>query len=1011
MDLIEEKLRSGLPHPQTLKHEQFHNLIKTGRVQGHITEKTDGMAFEVGHDENGPYTRTSHSDRMRHSGGYFEAAQKKFGADANPELSNRFADIHNALTGNKKLMGYLKQRHMETGQPASFKGEIFHRASGHEEGGKVTFVGTSYDTKHMGSKGMFVVHSKLPENRNHDITHMHQYNNKEITFNHDIPDTHHTIDVDVSKQLKDYQGLNHGLLSSRKTPKNKVEKEAEEGKLRGIADEVHAKLYNVTSKIKPKWGDEVEGHVIHPHSENADAPRIKIMDYEGFRARKAEKGPKYEDVREDWRYYIPFVRYNYLFEGGNVKIGEQGAEPITADKRSSRATDIHVMLRGMNKASNHELFGEHENALKSGTAFAGSTRHMMNTTGIHDREIKKYKPTFGDVDIQVPHTSKETVKNLLTPGSKHGVFTVIGSKASGNQISAIMKHDDGQHHQFDFEFKHYDPQTHEPTKLSQFIYNSHWDDIKQGIKGANHKMLVHSFNSKDGERKGIVNGKETNIQTHVLSELGMRAKHIPEMSGSKQKTEGGLPVYRELKPNEATYDTDMHSITSKLIGKNATPKDIDKLHSFGGSIELMKQHFNPEQQRNVIKSYVHKIYDKGFRNQPDDIKVKSIDLLQHHFPEHFNKEMNSYIESKKNPPALKEEKKSTTVAIAVGRFNGPTVEHEKLINKVFAQKADHHHIFVMGPKTVEQTSSKNPLTIDEKINTLKKLYPDKADSFKSGADPAHKSLYHAISYSYHAHKHEGDVHLKAVGGSGEMGITKGTGTGGSSDTFTNLTSKYNGKHDKALGDVAMDFKSVESIPNERGAISGSVVRSFARTHDPKNTGHVKEFKSMLHSGLSHNDAKEIFDKIHSRTKDLSEEVKLTLLEYIPSTIQRAEDRVQMRKFRARINVMRRIKLTRTASLPVLNVRANRDARNSFKNKIAGLRGKSYYKLPYSSRIAIDTMLKGRAALIKTTARRMLPDVRKMDMTRTHVKEEAKFRIDNKQLKRKMQVFYAIFDIV
>ena len=56
------------------------------------------------------------------------------------------------------------------------------------------------------------------------------------------------------------------------------------------------------------------------------------------------------------------------------------------------------------------------------------------------------------------------------------------------------------------------------------------------------------------------------------------------------------------------------------------------------------------------------------------------------------------------------------------------------------------------------------------------------------------------------------------------------------------------------------------------------------------------------------------------------------------------------------------------------------------------------------------MLKGRAGLIKTTARRILPNVRKMDMTRTHVKE-GEDRINKQQLNRKKKIFYAIFDIV
>lgn len=219
---------------------------------------------------------------------------------------------------------------------------------------------------------------------------------------------------------------------------------------------------------------------------------------------------------------------------------------------------------------------------------------------------------------------------------------------------------------------------------------------------------------------------------------------------------------------------------------------------------------------------------------------------------------------------LKEAKvKDVKVAMAAGRFTGVTSEHKKLLDKVFAQKADHHKVFVMGPKDKSEVTEKDPFTVDEKIEHLKKLYPQHAASFIPGTHQFTKTPNQAMAYAYHQHKHEGNVHLTVVAGSGETGIKNKSSAGGSIDSYKELFHKYNGTKfpereeggKKVGGDYRMNYHSANFVENPRGETSGSAVRKFAHEHDHNNPEHVEQFKQLLHPGFDHKDAKKIMKRM------------------------------------------------------------------------------------------------------------------------------------------------------
>lgn len=265
----EVKLRQGLSHISDLKHDQLSNLVSSGKVQGDVTEKSDGSAFEVGHDEHGFFTRTSHSDKMRNAGDYQEAARKRFGEGFDPSISAHFDRIHKELHSNPKLTSYLAQT-----PGKSIKGEIFYKPHGKPtDSGELRFVGTAYDPKKMGNSGSFIVHSKLADNAHHNIEHLKTLGDENFNIDHD--DINKKVNVDVSGEKEALSKINPELLKSRKLS-DKEAKLAETEKLNSIKSSIHNKLKDHLSGLKGKWGSETEGYVIHPPV-GSSAPRVKII--------------------------------------------------------------------------------------------------------------------------------------------------------------------------------------------------------------------------------------------------------------------------------------------------------------------------------------------------------------------------------------------------------------------------------------------------------------------------------------------------------------------------------------------------------------------------------------------------------------------------------------------------------------------------------------------------------------------------------------------------------------
>lgn len=256
----------------------------------------------------------------------------------------------------------------------------------------------------------------------------------------------------------------------------------------------------------------------------------------------------------------------FILEGGNVKIGATAAQRIKINPKNREhvASDIHDTLGAIHdsfhKETGHHLFGKDKAALKDHSAFSGSTKHLFNKKISHT-EFAKHKPSVGDVDAAIPHEHKEALEKHLAPGKKFGKYKVVGIQR-GFDTSAVMTHENGEHHQFDFESTHY--HNNKPTKHDQFLHSSDWHDTKHGFAGAHHKQLI---NAAGGEK-------------HKLTPQG----------GLKSRTDKDDPGIK-----------DPDKISHKLFGAKA---DHSKIHSFHGTAELVKKHIPQEHHQAIYDKFV-----------------------------------------------------------------------------------------------------------------------------------------------------------------------------------------------------------------------------------------------------------------------------------------------------------------------------------------------------------------------------------------------------------------------
>ena len=178
--------------------------------------------------------------------------------------------------------------------------------------------------------------------------------------------------------------------------------------------------------------------------------------------------------------------------------------------------------------------------------------------------------------------------------------------------------------------------------------------------------------------------------------------------------------------------------------------------------------------------------------------------------------------------------KSSKLVFAYGRFNPPTIGHDKLMKEVITQarKNGANHIVYASASTDKR---KNPLDQATKIKFMKKMFPQNKILPAGGTQRTFMEVLKFYDKMY------GEIIM--IAGSDRI------------NEFQKLADKYNGKD--------YNYKSVKVVssgdrdPDAEGVagMSASKMREMAKNND------FKTFKTGLTRNLSDRDAKQLFDAV------------------------------------------------------------------------------------------------------------------------------------------------------
>ena len=178
--------------------------------------------------------------------------------------------------------------------------------------------------------------------------------------------------------------------------------------------------------------------------------------------------------------------------------------------------------------------------------------------------------------------------------------------------------------------------------------------------------------------------------------------------------------------------------------------------------------------------------------------------------------------------------KTSKLVFAFGRFNPPTIGHDKLMREVISQarKNGANHIVYASASTDKR---KNPLDQNTKIKFMKKMFPKNKIA---GAGGNQRTFMEVLKFY---DKMYGEIIM--IAGSDRI------------NEFQKLADKYNGKD--------YNYKSIKVVssgdrdPDAEGVtgMSASKMREMAKQND------FKTFKTGLTRNLSDRDAKQLFDAV------------------------------------------------------------------------------------------------------------------------------------------------------
>ena len=175
-----------------------------------------------------------------------------------------------------------------------------------------------------------------------------------------------------------------------------------------------------------------------------------------------------------------------------------------------------------------------------------------------------------------------------------------------------------------------------------------------------------------------------------------------------------------------------------------------------------------------------------------------------------------------------------TLTLAFGRFNPPTVGHQKLMDKVASSSDDNDYVII--PSRSED-KKKNPLGIDRKAAIMRQLYPDHAEKIVN--DAGNRTIFDVMRKAHN----DGYANVRIVGGGDRV------------KEYEKLANKYNGSTYQFDNIEVVNAGDRDPDSDDTDGMSASKMRKAAKAND------FAEFKKGMPKGMDNEVLMGIFTEL------------------------------------------------------------------------------------------------------------------------------------------------------
>lgn len=318
--------------------------------------------------------------------------------------------------------------------------------------------------------------------------------------------------------------------------------------------------------------------------------------------------------------------------GGNVKlptgeraekinIGKMNFDVFNNFKNEIRNTfyDFNIMFE---RTYGYMLWPKYDVLFSNQKLFSGSTRLMFKK---HFSQFALYKPSVGDIDIQVPNECMTDLKVFLLNNcdTSFGHFKYIGFTNTGVQLNCLFESPKeyktfSKYIQIDFEGTEY--VNDEPSEFSAFGHYSSWTDVKAGIKGFANKYLLRSLAAGISKSEVVIISSKTKkpIKSKPIENFfgfsvdkGFREKLKPnyDENGDHVMIDGKFSYFK-IEPKEADYDKNLSSIFEKIFVAFPNENEKRSLFSFVRTLDLMSTYCADSIIISVFDDFVELLWGK-----------------------------------------------------------------------------------------------------------------------------------------------------------------------------------------------------------------------------------------------------------------------------------------------------------------------------------------------------------------------------------------------------------------